>query len=337
MKRLLVWLLVLGLLGASTVAGAQPSGEQLKAARAMANAGLELFKEGDFEQSIERFRAAEAVFHSPMHLLYMARAKRELGAYLDSRNLFQQIVDEELPSDASAAYRKGHAKAKKEAEQAVPELDEKIPAIEVQVEGPPPDAIKVLVDGQDVTASATMGPVRVNPGQHTVRATADGFESAEATVNLEAAKKITPLDFTLQAVAKPSEAPGLGTGTPGSDQAGEEEPGSILPAIIAFSVGGAGLAVGAITGGLAMGKASELDEACPDRNACPTENEETMDSGKTLGTISTVGFIAGGVGVAAGVVLLFLRPGGGSTEPTEPASALVPLVGPGFVGLQGTF
>jgi hypothetical protein len=50
--------------------------------------------------------------------------------------------------------------------------------------------------------------------------------------------------------------------------------------------------------------------------------------------VSTIGFIAGGVGVAGGILLLITRSSG--SEPATHA-AVTPLLGPGAVGLRGSF
>jgi hypothetical protein len=56
--------------------------------------------------------------------------------------------------------------------------------------------------------------------------------------------------------------------------------------------------------------------------------------------VSTVGFVVGGVGAAAGIVLLVLKPNLVSSRPgPAPASALHvrPMLGVGTVGAEGTF
>jgi hypothetical protein len=83
-------------------------------------------------------------------------------------------------------------------------------------------------------------------------------------------------------------------------------------AFVAFGVGGAGLAAGAITGAIALGKKNDLHAACPNYPGCPEQNAtragDLSSSASTFATVSTVSFIAGGVFVAAGAVLLLLQP-----------------------------
>ena len=112
-------------------------------------------------------------------------------------------------------------------------------------------------------------------------------------------------------------------------------------AYVAFGVGGAALLVGAVTGILAIGKHGDLKDACPDAT-CPSTKQSDVDSYKTMGTISTVGFVVGGVGVAAGAILLLTAPKQESalaryTTVRVAGMTLKPYVAPTAAGLIGSF
>jgi hypothetical protein len=81
----------------------------------------------------------------------------------------------------------------------------------------------------------------------------------------------------------------------------------------AIGVGGASLILGAVMGGLAMGKHGELSDNCPG-GACASDQQDTLDSFRTFGLVSTIGFIAGGVLAAGGVVILLVAPSGDSAS-----------------------
>jgi tetratricopeptide (TPR) repeat protein len=103
-----------------------------------------------------------------------------------------------------------------------------------------------------------------------------------------------------------------------------EQKGSLLPGGLALGLGGVSLAVGAITGGLSLSKVSDLESICPNKN-CRPEEQGKADAAKTLGNVSTATFILGGAAIAAGVVLVVVRPGGG---PKPAASGGVSRVKP---------
>ncbi len=97
-----------------------------------------------------------------------------------------------------------------------------------------------------------------------------------------------------------------------------------------LGLGGAGLAVGAITGGLALSKHSSLVSQCSGGHCYDTQKAALsgdVDSYHTLGTVSTAGFIAGGVLAAGGLVLVL----------TSPKGSVAPVVGPSYFGARGTF
>jgi hypothetical protein len=107
-------------------------------------------------------------------------------------------------------------------------------------------------------------------------------------------------------------------------------------AYVALAAGGVGLAVGGITGGLAISKRSALDAnpACKD-GVCDSSIQNDIDSFRTMRTVSTVGFIVGGVCAGAGVVI-WLASGSGSKD-TREAARLGFRVAPNAVSMMGSF
>ena len=73
--------------------------------------------------------------------------------------------------------------------------------------------------------------------------------------------------------------------------------------IVVGSVGLASLAVGAVTGVLAIGKASTVKDHCGPDNLCDAEGFAAASDGNVLSPLSTATFIAGGVLLATGTVL----------------------------------
>jgi hypothetical protein len=118
---------------------------------------------------------------------------------------------------------------------------------------------------------------------------------------------------------------------------GETKSASPLP-WIAFGIGGAGLAVGAVTGVMALGKHSDLSDACPSGTCSPQTPEEEarfendVSEYHTLGTISGIGFAVGAAGIGTGIVLLLTSQ---DSESPKTSARFTPLIGPGFVGIRG--
>ncbi|AKT38668.1 tetratricopeptide repeat protein [Chondromyces crocatus] len=134
-----------------------------------------------------------------------------------------------------------------------------------------------------------------------------------------------PTTSPIAPVSEPPSAPG------DAQSSGSRSSGSLLPAAIAFGVAGVGVGVGAVTGLMSFGVASDLEKSCDVSGRCPESERATKDKGMTLATVSTVSFVLAGVAAAAGVTLVVLRPGKSSQEPVNV------VAGPGWMGVRGRF
>ena len=92
-------------------------------------------------------------------------------------------------------------------------------------------------------------------------------------------------------------------------------------------IGVASLAVGAVTGFMAMGKADTVKQHCDGSLACDPEGLDAASSGKTLALVSTITLAVGVVGVGVGAFLLLT---GQSPKTSGPVgkTALLPTAGP---------
>ena len=327
-KFLLACAIALGAsLSAPPIARAQATmTEARESARALAERGLDLFEAKKYAEAIEHFRQAEERFHAPTHLLFTARAYDKLGRLLEAQTTYQSLVNEQLANYAPDAFREAQATARAELVTLAP----RIPRLEITLRGAAADRARVTVDGKAVTLQRDK-PFAVDPGEHTVAATAEGAAPASRTVTA-AEGTSTRVELVGEAAAAAPTGP---AGPPPDEPAPASAGGSKLPAAVAFGVGGVGVALGAVTGILSLGKVGELEDRCPTK-VCSAADQELADSARTLGTVSTIGLIVGGVGVAAGVVLLVVEP-----APAPHASAagprVVTRVGPGSLSLAGTF
>jgi hypothetical protein len=101
---------------------------------------------------------------------------------------------------------------------------------------------------------------------------------------------------------------------------------------VVLGVGAVALGVGVVTGVMAMSKNKSSTDQCPNDGACASKDAvDANSSAKTLGTISTIGFIAGGVGLAAGAILLATAP---SSPPKTGRVRFVPTAGPAGAGFS---
>jgi hypothetical protein len=183
--------------------------------------------------------------------------------------------------------------------------------------------LEVTRDGESVPASQLGEAVPVNPGDHAVMARIPGAAEWKTQVTLK------------EGEARTVEIPAYG-------EAGGSGSSAFPPRWLAYVVGGVGLAgigAGAVGGIVAM---SANEDSMNKKICAPTARIcRERDTAFTAATISTVGFIAGGVGVAAGVVLFFLSSDGssGASSGALGPVRVAPIVGRSGAGalVTGTF
>jgi hypothetical protein len=274
-----------------------------------------LYEQGRYAEAYERFALADRMAHSVVFALYMARCERNLGKLLAARELFERTRSEEPPGWATPPM----LEAKREAARELEALARRIPSIAVDVGGPRA-GLRVTVDGNQVEPGAA---VPVDPGEHTVEARGASGATSSRRERLEEGSGLTRIALVL-APAPPSPAGGA-----------RPRPGSVVPGIVVLGFGAAGVAVGAITAVMAAGKAAAIKSHCVESGGalhCLPTDAQANSTVETLGAAATIGFVGGGVALAGGGVLLWLRPWGRSA----PVRAMLQAT-PNFVGVSGSF
>jgi hypothetical protein len=342
---------------------AQPTAtEDIKrTARQLANQGEERFKAGDYKQALELFRKAEASFHAPPLVLMQAHSQAKMGALLEARALYEQVVREELGPSSPARFRAARDEAIRELES----LKSRIPTVRIVVTRPP-DGARVDIDGTEVPAARLANPIELNPGPHTITAAGRAsaappvaitlLEGARETVNLvfpaDLAPTPTPLEnapfFEPPPGAPPTQAPPPSTSSapyaspppPPSPPPPSPPPppnpnaaGSLILPVTAFGIGAAGLVTGVVAGVGWINKDSDIRGQCSG-TACPDRLQPDIDGAKLIGRLALTGFIVGLAGVGVGTTLLLVSSSQASAQAT---GSTMLVIGPGSVGLHGSF
>jgi hypothetical protein len=219
---------------------------------------------------------------------------------------------------ASAAQALNRADWQKLANARANALEPKLARLTLKVEDPAPK-IEVKRDDAPVSQASWGVPIPVDIGAHTVEATAPGHKPFRGTVTIAKDGEKTEL-VVPKLVGEPAVA---ATPPPAGAVAGAAQPLGPKPAdadassgsaqkTIGFVVLGLGVAsvgVGAITGLMAMGAASDAKKDCPNDGACASRDAvDAADSASGLGTVSTITFAAGGAALVGGLVLVLTSP-----------------------------
>ena len=340
------------------------SDEERSGARAAAQQGLDAFREKRWSDAIDFFNRAESLVQSPVHVLYLARSHAQLGKLVKARELYTKVVRYPLAANAPKAFTSAQSDAQKE----VAELESRLPYVTVVVTG---EGAQQASFSQDGTAlpSALIGVMRpVDPGEHEFQAVTEKMASKAQKITVAEKARLTvtlPLEPRSAANPAPPPPPNATGDVPAQPATGPTQPvvseqgsaqldtssgGSKIPAIVAFGVGAVGIGAGVIFMLKANGKGDDADALCNANSAglcrktgnvaVDRQREQEIrtleDDEKSARTLSVVGFVAGGVGVAAGVTLLILS-GGKSPEPPPAQAGIRPFVGPGSVGITGSF
>ena len=310
------------------VALATPTDSDRTTARELAREGYDALEQKNYAVAEDRFRRADALVHAPTIVVDHARALVGMGRLVEAYERYALAIREGVASNAPASWKQAVSDAEREIEAVKPRLAWLV----INIEGPKEP--RVTVDGREVPVASLGARRATDPGKRKVRVTADGFISGGRIVMLKEGEQqaitITldrPESVELPETAAPPEAP-----------SGQPAPSSSPLPWIAFGVGGAGLAVGSVTGIMALSVHSDLSKSCPSSKCRPSDESEQarMQDDRseylTLGTVSGIGFGVGLAGVATGVVLLLTSP---KADASPTAASLTPVVGPGYVGIRG--
>ncbi|MBX3230137.1 MAG: PEGA domain-containing protein [Labilithrix sp.] len=212
-------------------------------------------------------------------------------------------------ADARArAAAEGQRPIEEEASARAAALEPKMPRLTIVLASTAPPDATVERDGIALGSPSLGVPLPLDPGPHTITVKARGHEPASKEVTLAEGEKQTIEVEAGPALATPPPPP------PPKLPVEETKSGGMSPLVpIGFGVGAVGIIAGTITGLMTLSRASEINDACPNKQCRDSADRDNAESAQSLGTVSTVAFIVGGVGAAVGVVGLLT--GGKKTEP----------------------
>jgi hypothetical protein len=288
-------------------------------ARVAATEGVKAINEKRWADAADLFSRAESLVHSPVHLLYLARAQEKLGKLVKARENYNRIIREKYGAEAPDAFRQAQSSAQQE----VSGLDGRLGAVTVKVGGEK-GAVTVTMDGEKVPPALLGLPLPVDPGSHTFQAAGTDLKSDPVTVTVaeggsnavtltvkSAPGSVDP--FATAPAGAPAATPTTAAPpTPGAVTAPSSTPAepTTRPVQTGVYVGVAAtgvLAVAAgVTGVLTLSKQSSYNSK--NDGSDPDGAKSIKDSGQTLGLMSDI--FTAGAAVAAGITayLYFSRP-----------------------------
>jgi hypothetical protein len=265
------------------------------AAKALFDHGLDEMKQGRYPAGCSAIAESYKLNPLPGALFTLAECEAKRGRIATAIKRYEEYAQifVKLPKDKQ---HRQHGRDVLSKEQ-IGLLSAQVPKVTLLFDSPPSGVVATL-DGVPLDRAALPGPFPVDPGDHVVFAQVQGGASVEKRFSVDKGEQKT-VALTL----KP-----LPSGPPVPDTASS----SPKPLRIAsFAVGGIGIgliAVGAVTGGLALGKKSTVQMNCmfDGAHGIATCNQTGLDAGHavtTLGAASTATFVVGTVALGAGIGL----------------------------------
>jgi hypothetical protein len=318
MKRALTVLLLGAALGTAHPAFAGDTDATARnTARQVGQEAARLFEASDYAGALEKFNTADSLLPSPTLGLYAARCMVKLGRLVAASERYLEVSRMQLDRAAPKVMRKAQVDAVAEREELLP----RIPTLEILLDGARGSGVEVTVDNKPLLAGLLGERRKVDPGRYRIVA-----RRADATVEKEV--NVAPGDAARVVLAMPPLPPPPAERMPMLRKVGWG----------AIGAAGAGVIIGAVSGGVAAAKGHSLLSQCPN-HVCPTQADLSLDgSYNAARAASTAGFVIAGIGLAVGVPILVISP---KLEPvprdTAGSARLSTWIGWGAAGARGDF
>jgi serine/threonine-protein kinase len=333
-------------LGAPGAADAQSRASDVAAAQALFDEGRQLVKAGRFAEACPKFEESDRLDAGPGTEFNLADCYERAGRTASAWAEFSLVAD--------SLRALGQRDRERFARERAGALEPKLTKLLVNVPAPARVAgLEVKRDGEVLREAQWGSGVPVDPGRHTVGASAPGKLPSEQTMDVVGEGKTVVVDVPVLAdpPVAPVAAPVIATAPapvesarPSAIERKDPSPsGLAAPRIVALVAGGVGivgLGLGGYFGSQAISNHNDYAPLCPG-GRCTTEAAvQAHDSAATDATLSTVAFAAGAAALAGGIVLWFLAPPRPSRgEVQKPGLRVVPSAGPreSTVSLAGSW
>jgi hypothetical protein len=302
--------------------------------------GLEAMRAGDYQSACPKIRESHRLDPLPGALFTLAECEAAAGRTATSIQLYQEFVNSltSLPSDRRDQFDERRRMALDK----VTALSALAPEITVDVAAGAPSDLVVKRNGEVVESSAYGVGKKVDQGEYTVSAELKNKQVWERRFKVQErdrARIEVPWPIPKAGSAEPETPVKIAPAPPPEEPKSKPLPKTWM--YVSGGIGAAGLATGIVAGLIAMGKKSDIEDNCPNRQ-CNAVGRDAVDSGQSAATISSIGFAVGIAGAGATVALFFLTRS--DDEPPKDAAAwrgVAPAVAisnrGGAVGLRGSF
>lgn len=277
--------------------------QDVATAEALFNRGLADLEAGRFEPACKSIAESQRLDPRPGTLFTLAVCNERWGHIATAMTRYGDYLAlfDRLPEERKIAQGERPKLARAARERFGPDVPELTLLLPPNV----PVGTVVKRDGQVLGEAALGVGLPVDPGEHTISTQAPGGPVWEQKITLaRGEKKKAALEIRGAAKVEPAAA------TPALLSTDRGPSGQRVAGFVVGGVGLAGLAIGGVLGGLALGQKKVVDQNCgaavdsTDALACKQAGLDAVSAGKGLALGSTLGFGVGLAGVITGVVLV---------------------------------
>lgn len=328
MKRTLGSLVVIAALACSGFARADDEA----ASTELFNAGRDLMKQGDYAAACPKLAESVRLKATVGALAKLAACEEHEKRMVSAFTRWQQALN--------VARATGDERTA-DVERELARVDHVVPKVRVTAAQALPAGAVLQIDDTSLGAASLGVPLPVEPGTHTIQASATGKKTWSST--FQTAADGSTRDVTVPALENaPSAAPPPATppapattpapappSAPGSAPSSSSSPWPTI-GLVTAGVGVATAAAGGVAGFVAMGKRNDAHcqgTSCPDGSSAAT-----LTGAKSAADWSTVLLVAGGVLAASGTTIWLVTPTSGHDGPRVGATML-----PGAVVVSGAW
>ena len=291
------------------------------AAEALFGEGRSLAASGHFAEACPKFEASQQLDPGLGTLLNLAECYEKLGKTASAWAEYREAIP--LARASGSKVRQDLATERAAA------LESRLSTLTIrrasnQASSTP---VEIRRDGVLVQPAELGSAIPLDPGTHTVEATAPGKQKWSSTVEVsgDSSKltveipELTPESATTTAAGPPPTA----AARPASSQR--------TVAVVIGALGVAGVGLGTLFGLQAKSTWSDSKSHCPNYPyGCDSEGLNLHSSARTKAAVSTVAFVAGASALAVGAVLWF-------TADTGKGDSVAVGFGPGAAFVRGSF
>ncbi len=263
--------------------------------------GETLFREGrtamqerDYERACTKFAESQKVEPAPGTALNLGECEEQRGHLIAAHDAFS-VAASSFTSPEKQKYAASRADA----------VDRRTPRITVRTSAPAPGLVVRI--GTATIAIDT--ETKHDPGDIVIHAEAPGRKPKDLPATLRESKNLDIDIGVLESIKEGPAAPPPATTTVTMTSPDKPPKMSLRTVgVVMAGVGAASMIVGGVTGVMALGRASTVEDHCDADLACDQEGVDAASSGHTLSLVSTITLALGGALVAGGAVLYFLNP-----------------------------